>query len=197
MAEVSRCAQASLKSAGYRRSGNHLYRQSDDLVHALHFQGSQWGTATEGQFTINLLVISRAVHEACLTRRFPANPATAFPLAQCRIGFAYGNHDVWWSVSDQTDIAELSDNVVGTVANFGLAFFESYTSELAVLSQLRTNSAIPGLMPVWRPLVHAVLAERHGFRDEAESVIGSAIAGARTPKQAALLAAQWSRAHAA
>src|SRR5579864_2248689 len=91
----------SLKALKFRRQGNHLWRESDGLFHGVHFQGSQWGTAVAGSFTVNLGITSQWLYRCWTGRPLPSNPATALFPIQMRIGsLMTERRDHWWEVTE-------------------------------------------------------------------------------------------------
>src|SRR5436309_2699849 len=92
-----------LKSLGFRRQANQLWRSSNGLVHGVQFQGSQWGTAREGSFAVNLIVTSAWLWKCWTGCPLPSNPATAGAPIQQRLGMLiHGGRDYWWEVSEAT-----------------------------------------------------------------------------------------------
>jgi len=168
-----------LKSLGFKRGGNHMYRLSEDLFHGIHFQASQWGSSVEGQFTINLVVTSPMLYEAWTGKPLPRNPASAlFPIQQ-RIGSLMPEHqDHWWSVSASTDIASLEREVLQVLTEYALPFFAEYPDSEMLLNRLRENKGLPGLTSAQFPLIHAMLAKGLDYPDEASTQIQRALSDA-------------------
>jgi hypothetical protein len=178
IAQVSRYVHSQrLKAVGFARNGVHMYRSSDDLFHGIHFQGSQWGSADEGRFTINLVVASPAAYEGWTGKAFPSNPATAlFPIQQ-RIGLLMPKHtDHWWDVSSTTDIVALCKEVLFALSEHATSFFEAYPNTASILARLREGELLPGLSEAQAVLVHAIVAKASGFPEEAATQIRTALA---------------------
>jgi hypothetical protein len=177
IAEVSRYAHSErLKAAGFRRTGAHMYRSSDDLFHGIHFQGSQWGTADEGRFTVNLVVTSPALYEGWTGKSLPSNPATAlFPVVE-RIGSLMpDNKDHWWRVSTSTDVPALAEEVLRALTQHALPFFAAYPDSVAILQRLRAIGVLPGVTRAQSPIVHAIIAKAKGLPAEAATQIQRAL----------------------
>ncbi|MCU0858401.1 MAG: DUF4304 domain-containing protein [Pontiellaceae bacterium] len=180
LSAISKYAYAeSLKSLGFKRNGNHLFRPSEDLFHGIHFQASQWGSSEEGKFTINLVVTSSLLYETWTGKPLPRNPASAlFPIQQ-RIGSFMPEHkDHWWAVSCTTDIAVLACEIVHALTAYALPFFTEYPDNAALLGRLRQNKGLPGLTSAQCPLIHAILAKGLGCPEEAGAQIQLALADA-------------------
>jgi len=172
---ASRAAsERGLKAAGFRRQGNHLHRAVEGLVHAVNFQGSQWGSADSGSFTVNLGVASPLLYTTWSGTPFPSNPATThalFPVG-LRIGRLMPSpHDHWWKVDEATNLDVLSNEVAGAILEYGLPFFDGFKSASSMLLHLRNGDALPELAEGHRPFVHAILAAEAGAREEAREVL--------------------------
>lgn len=177
IAEVSKCAYVgALKSLGFKRLGNHMFRPSADLFHGIHFQASQWGSSEEGQFTINLVVTSEILYKCWSGNSLPRNPASAaFPIQQ-RIGALMPHRlDHWWPVSGATDVAALGHEVMHALITYAIPFFAEYPDSNSLLGRLRENKGLPGITSAQCPLIHAMLAKSLGFPEEAAAHIRKAL----------------------
>jgi hypothetical protein len=155
----------------------------------VHFQASQWGSQTEGQFTINLAVAIPAAYEFWTGRPFPKNPATAlFPLQQ-RLGLLTPERrDRWWSVGAEVDSEKIAGEIAGLLENIAVPFFAQYPNSAAVLDSLRRGHRAPGLSNGQVSLVHAILANCAGSETEAARALNRALAeSAATPFRATVL----------
>src|SRR5262245_34536213 len=123
-----------MRSAGFRRQGNHLHRHVDGLIHGIQFQASRWGTITDSQFTVNLIVTSPAIYTCWIRKPMPRNPASvSFPVRQ-RIGSLLPDpRDKWWPVGPLTDVKALCAEVTEAVVTFSPPFFAMYASADAFL----------------------------------------------------------------
>lgn len=177
IAAISKFAYSQeMKSLGFKRSGNHMYRPSADLFHGVHFQASQWGTSEQGEFTINLVVTSSILYEAWTGKPLPRNPATAlFPIQQ-RIGAIMPKHnDHWWSVSQTTDMKALELEILDTLTSYALPFFADYPDSKALYDRMRQDKQLPGRSSAQVPLIQAILAKNLGHPDEADALIQKAL----------------------
>jgi uncharacterized protein DUF4304 len=172
-------AQA-LRSLDFRRQANHLHRSVGDVVHCVHFQASQWGSASEGSFTINLVVTNPVIYELWTGNPLPSNPATAAYPVQERIGLTMPERrDLWWDVHSSTNIERLSEEVAEAVSAFGIPFLDQFPSLSALLERLRGGYTPPGLAGLQTPLVHAMVAKQLGFDAEARVQIDGALANTK------------------
>lgn len=176
VAFVSRALFASdLHASGFRRRADHAHRESGGLIHGINFQASRWGSAIDGQFTVNLLVTSPFLFSCWTGQPFPSNPASAsFPISQ-RIGFLMpGGLDHWWQVAQDTDLEALSAELRDALRGYGLPFFQSFPDAASLLGRLRRGEQVSGMMPAHGPLVHAMLAKQAGFDEEARDQLRAA-----------------------
>ena len=166
---VSKRVHSELKASGWKRRAPHIFKPAGDVFHCLTFQSSRWGTLTEGQFTIDLVVTWPHVYRIWTSREFPRNPAAAnFPIRE-RIGMLTPNHlDGWWHVNQHTDREDLSKKVTSTLVAHGLSFFEPFPNTAAILALLRSGKPLPGLNEHQLPLIHAIMAAAIGEIQEAK-----------------------------
>ena len=181
MSEASRETAKRLASAGFKRKGLHLYRKAGELFHAIQFQASQWGTATDGKFTINLIVTSPVLYTQWIGRPFPANPASALFPIRMRIGSLMPQRcDHWWTVDSGTDISSLATEVASAIENSAIQFFKPYESNEALLAQLR-QGICPGCTAGQAAVVHALVANNLGYKDEALEAFKTALSEPTIP----------------
>ena len=178
----------SFRSTGFQRKGNHFYRTSEDVIHGIHFQCSQWGSNEEGSFTINLMVTSPFVYQAWTGKPLPANPATALFPIQIRIGLLLPSRkDKWWNISQSTEISSLVAEINQALLLYGLPFFDQYPNQLALLSKLDQGKSLPGLSGSLSDIVLAMLEMQFGLRVQAKKRIEAAIKKAASSPFAATI----------
>ena len=126
--DVSACLLKHLSDYGFRRRSPHLWRENKDVTQMLHFQSSQWGTKTEGNFTINIAVTHPQLFSLWTGRPFPTNPGTAtWPIVE-RIGNLVDDGDICWDVNESTDAEELASGISERYLAPLLDGFERYDS---------------------------------------------------------------------
>ncbi|HEY2795207.1 MAG TPA: DUF4304 domain-containing protein [Micromonosporaceae bacterium] len=119
-----------LRGLGLKGSGG-LYRlDTDDCWARLGFQSSRYNTGETMRFTVNLCVVSRLVWESARRElpHLPPQPSPTFAYVggrratwHCRIGACMpGGQDLWWSLTSEKQVVELSGEVVAAVRDFGL-----------------------------------------------------------------------------
>jgi Domain of unknown function (DUF4304) len=172
ISKASTAAVNALGPAGFKRRSPHLLRQTGNVWHCIHFQSGKWGTATDGQFTVNLVVTWQQIFEAWTGKPLPSNPATASYPIQQRIGYCLpSQQDIWWSVDASTDTDVLAAEVANTIAQVAPKFFAPLSTTEGVLSQVRNGRSMPGLTPAQASLVRAHLENAAGNRDEAKAIL--------------------------
>lgn len=188
IAATSRATLSLLSEQGFKRRAVHLLRQSEDVLHCIHFQASRWGSSNEGQFTANLVVTWQAAYETWTGNQFPANPATAAYPIQLRIGLCLPERcDTWWPVNADTKPDSLATEVSSVIAEHAPLFFARFSSTHTVLENLRECGSLPGLTRKHARLVHAQLAQSTGSIEEAKEILTSEWqAAAKSPFQATI-----------
>jgi len=173
IAASSKCAHTLfLRAAGFKRERNHFHRVVPGLIHGIAFQGSQWGTLSDGSFTINLVVTSALLSRAVSGLPLPSNPATANPPIRVRLGHLMPSKtDSWWSVGADTDLDVLAKRVAECLRQFAMPFFESVLDENSLLNLLREGGDLPFDTREEALMVHAILAAQVGIMAEAREVL--------------------------
>ena len=167
------CASV-LKPFGFRRRSPHFYRESQDLIHAVHFQASQWGSSDSGSFTINLVVTSPVLYPYWTGRAFPKNPATAAWPVQVRLGTVCPEErDMWWDVEPETDISALGADISARLQEHAIPFFDSFPDSAPLLHALSQQSPLRGVIEAQIPLIQAMLLVERGERSEARALLQS------------------------
>ncbi len=161
-------ANALLKPAGFKRRAQNFVRPGDGLFHCLQFQGSRWGSATRGEFTVNVSVPVPIIYEAWFGKEFPDNPISGAFGIGTRIGRLMPcNRDHWWKVSRRTDVDALAAEVTAVFEDYVLPYFDSYPDLDAVLAALRSNERLEKNSAAGSRLMHAIVALELGHHDEA------------------------------
>jgi hypothetical protein len=161
---------------GFKRRAPHFWRETDGIYQSVNFQGSQWGTSDDGQFTINLGVSSPVLYTSFTGREFPKNPSTVLWPIYNRIGGLMPSRcDLWWKVDAHTDVIALGLEVATAVRDYALPFFERIRTAEQFNVLLLGDQPIPGVTAAQRPLVGATLAVRLGQKVEAQRLLSAAL----------------------
>lgn len=178
---VSSVCGAALISFGFSRRAPHLFRQSNDLFHCVHFQSSRWGSRDAGNFTINLVVTSASLYHHWTGRSLPTNPATALWPIQQRLGSVCPEgRDLWWDVSVETDVPALAAEISHRLQAHGLPFFDRFSSSSAILDIVQHGATLPGMTAPQMPLLRAMLLIDRDRRSEAAACITEALSQNRS-----------------
>jgi hypothetical protein len=111
----------------------------------------------------------------------PKNPITALFPVQYRIGQLLPDKKGWWEVSNDTNLEALAAEVTDVILQYGLPFFDNFSSPERFLDWLRSGKAAPGTTRAQSDLVHAMLAKDAGFEDEARLALQKAFNEAKHP----------------
>lgn len=172
---VSRKLAASeLKGAGFRRSGIHLIRQTEEVIQAVHLQASRWGSKEKGAFTVNLVITWQSIYETWINEQFPKNPATALFPTPVRIGeLSPERLDHWWDVNGSTDVEQLSADVLEVLVTLALPFFDRLTSKQSYYDELRSGRSF---RPDFRSkIAQAIVAHELGLKQASASILNDVI----------------------
>lgn len=115
-----------LREIGFKGSGQNYSFPSEEYWALLSFQKSMFSDSNEIRFTMNLLVMSKKEWDKFRSERsnFPTkpNPTTQWGVGWTRrIGFLIPQkQDFWWSLYGNSDLANLSNEIIGSVINYAL-----------------------------------------------------------------------------
>lgn len=116
-----------LRALGLKGSGQRFTLPSETHWALLGFQRSAWGDSNEGQFTINLTVVSKDDWEASRADRphraaIPsANTFEGAPAWQKRIGMLMPDQlDRWWTIGAGQPTEHVAADVVSAVTQYAL-----------------------------------------------------------------------------
>jgi hypothetical protein len=115
--------QPFLKSCAFRKIGLHFFHSSTDATCHISFQSSQWNSADQTRFTVNLwtylpaIAIARGdiVIEDPAKRRF----------GHCGIRLGYlmpGPADRWWEISSPADVPKTAEEVRSAIEQYAIPF---------------------------------------------------------------------------
>ena len=136
-----------LKELGFKSKSSTFFRQNSELVEVASPQKSQWNSAEEAKFTINLGVYWPKVHE--MLRRVPASvpPKEYDCTLRQRLGPLFDQHrDYWWTVTPNSDVRAIGEDVVEKVRRYALPWFVKATSLNEAPQMAPTPTAVVMLM---------------------------------------------------
>lgn len=89
-----------------------------------------------------------------------------WPISQ-RIGYLLENKDLWWEISEASDVVRVSAAIVATYRHPILAFFDSYQNLATIndaVDHFKLYGDVPGMfdsqVPVIRAIIHSIWGER-------------------------------------
>jgi len=182
MATVAVALRSKLLPAGFLSKAPHLWREGNDIIHVINLQASQWGTAFDGSFTMNLAVTNRRLYSIWTGHEFPKNPGSATWPVQCRIGRLLSDTDLWWSVSPTINVEATVSEIVETTSGPILEFFSAYSSlgELdAKLATAQKYGDVPGVYESQVPLIRAIICSIRGDTEQAGVLLSRSLAAVR------------------
>lgn len=116
-----------LKALGFKRTRATLHRPVEQNWEVINLQRSQFSSAAEVSFTVNLAVgldiLREGVHDWGEGKRPPEHRCHF----RSRIGWLLTRKDVWWELTPATDLAALGETVVEAVTRYGLPWLAVYS----------------------------------------------------------------------
>jgi Domain of unknown function (DUF4304) len=116
-----------LRAVGFRGSGQHFELRSPDHWAMVGFQKSQFSDARSVRFTVNVMVVSRAVWDArrrihpWLPPKPTANTGWGDFVWQHRLGeLLPDGEDQWWDVEAGMATERLADSIVEAITTYAL-----------------------------------------------------------------------------
>ena len=114
-----------LRRLGFKGSGQAYSLPDEQCYASLGFQKGKWNSAESASFRVNVSVVNRLVWQEWERPRpaKPPSPNTSYgePVWWQRIGrFLPGDGDVWWTVSDDTNVEGLANEVVRAISDAAL-----------------------------------------------------------------------------
>jgi hypothetical protein len=114
-----------LKDKGFKRSKSTFHRPIDENWEVVNLQRSYYSDRDEVRFTVNVAVGIERLREGALTWADDKRP----PEYKChfreRLGILLSGRDTWWSVTPDTNTAELAGSVLLAVERYGLPWLEA------------------------------------------------------------------------
>jgi hypothetical protein len=126
---VALAVTPTFRADGYRKSARNFRRQRERCVQVVNVQASQWGSANELSFTINLGVFYPEVH--ALKTFLAWQPSASGPTeAQCQLRSRIGrmmpeNRDVWWDLKNERDLGAVAVEVERVLRGYGRPWIEA------------------------------------------------------------------------
>ncbi|MGZ0707310.1 DUF4304 domain-containing protein [Coraliomargarita sp. W4R53] len=161
-----------LKEAGFKRRSPHIFREKSELIHAIHFQASQWGSQENGSFTVNLCVTVESLYRFWTGKPLPKNPATAGWPIQVRLGdVCPEGHDLWWDIDAKTNLQKIGEDVSTRLTKYALPFFEDFQAVRDIRTAINSKNPPAGFIDAQAPLIESMILSQEGDVSEARKII--------------------------
>jgi hypothetical protein len=126
---AARAVTPIFRADGYRKAARNFRRRRERCIQVVNVQASQWGSANELRFTINLGVFYPEVHAL---KTFVAwQPSASGPTeSQCQLRARIGrlvpeNRDLWWDLKKESDLGPVAVEVERVLRDYGRPWIEA------------------------------------------------------------------------
>jgi hypothetical protein len=130
-----------LKALGFKKKAANFWRETDDFIDLVNVQKSQWNSADEAQFTLNLGIYWRDVQTEIQREAKSMPPKELECTVFERLGALFAGNDFWWSVHSRTNADELGKEVVEKLENFGLPWLDNGHNPETTCRYLKTTNS--------------------------------------------------------
>jgi hypothetical protein len=140
-----------LRKLGFRRERGNFWLHRDGSWGLLHFQKSQFSSADDVRFTVEVGAASERLRNYVPWWAEGRRPTITDCTVRERIGFLAGEDDLWWTIGRDTELDDLGSDVRRYVAEYGVPFLHTLLSDEGLLDYY------------WSPEYHqryATVAER-------------------------------------
>lgn len=132
-----------LKLHGYKKLRTKFSKSKEDVLSIIQFQKDKRSPSNVCRFTINLAIVVECLHpewRGHLTR------ADAFDgNLQIRLGRLMPEpDDVWWEITEETDIELLKKELTELINNLAIPYLEKYSNKVNLI-QLWESGESPGI----------------------------------------------------
>lgn len=128
-----------LKAKGFKKTANTWIRK-DEWPKLINLQLSQWNSAREANFTINLGVFIPELHTVSESYPVKGNLKELDCGIRSRIGTLLPlRKDKWWTVGMEDDSNRLFDEVCADLVSVGLPWLENLKDFLVVAEELKSQ----------------------------------------------------------
>jgi len=119
-----------LKAHGFKKQRRTFHRPVGDNWEVIDFQASQFSSADELSFTVNLAVGLARLRQGPHTWDDGKRPPEPRCHVRERIGFLFPeNLDRWWSITEDTDTEEVAHEITRILIQLGLPWLEARSTD--------------------------------------------------------------------
>lgn len=133
---IDEAISPAMREFGLRGSGGRYAMPSDTHWILVGFQKSSYSDHVDIRFTVNLMVVARNKWETAIAER-PYLGKKPSPLSgygpwapSARLGMLRSGIDEWWSLTPETDVEELADEVLSDFTRLGLPWLREHAAGL-------------------------------------------------------------------
>lgn len=179
--------QPALRQRDFTKSARTWRRKREAIVHLINIQIGKIGSCRRGDFTMNLGVFEPRIYSAVWNQRMPQKPKIDDACLQVRIGsLGLGGSllekdmflDQWWDFDENTDIAELGQDLARILITRGVPFLDQFTSLQSIATFLLGHQGYSVQVPLEQLYTGAACAVLGDFD---------------TAQRYFVMAAQWNR----
>lgn len=122
-----------LKDDDFKKRGNHFFKRNGEIGHCVNIQNDKWNDAMHIRFTLNLGIYTEWFwlehYDFKHTEVAPAFPKEYECAVRERIGdLLPTNEDRWYSITSDTDVRKLWDDIEHDLADYVMPFFARYNT---------------------------------------------------------------------
>jgi hypothetical protein len=122
-----------LQEQGFRRQRGNFWLNREGNWGLLHFQKSQFSSAGDVRFTIEVGAASERLRHYVPQWAEGRRPAITDCLVRERIGLVADGNDRWWKIGRETGLDGLGSEVRNLLAECGLPFLEPLLTDEGLL----------------------------------------------------------------
>ncbi len=128
----------SLKENEFKKRGNHFFKYNGSVGYCANIQNDKWNNAMQIRFTLNLGIYTERFwlehYDFKHTGIAPAFPKEYECAVRERIGdLLPTNEDRWYSITSDTDVMKLWDDIEHDLTDYVMPFFTGYNTESDVV----------------------------------------------------------------
>lgn len=140
-----------LNESEFRRKNLAWNRSLASIVHFIDVQPSRWNDAGSQSFTLNVGLWSEAEWKIYSDKPGPRfikehDCFPVFRVGNLLGGFSHNSNDVWWTISNPSDIAHIGTEIHNVIRQHCIPFFDQFNSRSDVKTFL-DNNPFPYLYP--------------------------------------------------
>lgn len=122
-----------LKDDDFKKRGNYFFKSNGEIGYCVNIQNDKWNNAMQIRFTLNLGIYTERFwlehYDFNYTGVAPAFPKEYECAVRERIGSIMPiNEDRWYSITSNTDVMKLWDDIEHDLTDYVMPFFAGYNT---------------------------------------------------------------------